>query len=255
VRVLAGIGLAALTAAGAAALAILAGRAPPRELLPDLEQAVPAAVALRREDGRELVVFASAVDNVGEGPLEVRAARDPGDATMSLRQVVRRADGSAEESSAGGFLRYQRAETHAHWHLIGFERYELRDSDGLRVVTARKAGFCLGDRYDTRRSARLRGEPRLPVWTDECGKNQPGLTSLVEGISVGYGDDYAPRLEGQYVDVTGLAPGRYVLVHLVNLDRTLRESSYENNAASVALRLGPDGLEILARCPDSSRCP
>ena len=222
----------------------------PRALLPDLDQAVPAAVTINRQGGRDLLAFASAVDNIGPGPLVVDATRPAGAATMSVRQIL---DG--ESVPVNGELRYVRAQTHAHWHLIGFERYELRDTSGKRVLTARKAGFCLGDRYDSHRSRRIRGEPAAPVWTEECGRHEPGLRELDEGISPGFGDDYAPVLEGQYVDVTGLA-GRYVLVHLANPDHMLREASYANNAASVAIRLdGKGGLEILARCPDSDRCP
>lgn len=218
--------------------------------LPDLDQAVPAAVTIHREGDRVLLAFASAVDNVGPGPLVIHGERERGAPTMSVRQVL-----GGDSVPVRAELRYVRAQTHAHWHLIGFERYELRDARGRRVVLARKAGFCLGDRYDSHRSQRSPGEPRTPVWTDECGRHRPGLLELDEGISPGYGDDYAPVLEGQYVDVTGLA-GRFVLVHLVNPERTLREASYENNAASVALRLdGRGGLEIVARCPGSGQCP
>jgi len=218
--------------------------------LPDLDQAVPAAVTIQRQGDRVLLVFASAVDNVGRGPLVVHAERERGASTMTVRQVV-----GDDGIPVAAELRYVRAETHAHWHLIGFERYELRDPGGRRVLTARKAGFCLGDRYNTNRHDRIAGEPPEPVWTEECGRREPGLTRLDEGISPGFGDDYAPRLEGQFVDVTGLA-GDFVLVHLANPDRTLREASYANNAASVAVQLdGHGGLRIAARCPDSAECP
>jgi hypothetical protein len=217
--------------------------------LPDLDQAVPAAVTIHRQGDRVLLAFASAVDNVGRGPMVVDAEREPGAPTMAVRQVL-----GGDEVRVDAELRYVRAQTHAHWHLMGFERYELRDPGGRRVLTARKAGFCLGDRYDTNRHRRISGEPREPVWTEECGRHQPGLTKLEEGISPGFGDDYAPVLEGQYVDVTGLT-GDFVLVHLANPDRTLREASYANNAASVAIRLdGRGGLRILARCPGSAEC-
>lgn len=39
------------------------------------------------------------------------------------------------------------------------------------------------------------------------------------------------------MDVTGVAPGRYRLIHAVNVDRTLRESDYTNNAAAVVVVL------------------
>ena len=43
---------------------------------------------------------------------------------------------------------------------------------------------------------------------------------------MGYGDDYAATLEGQYLRLTGLASGRYVLVHRVNVECRLRELRY-----------------------------
>jgi hypothetical protein len=252
------IGLAG-AAVFAVAVAGFVARGDADELLPDLDQAVPSAVAVRQEGDRELLVFASAVDNVGAGPLVVRASRSgPDVATMTAQQVVRRTDGSEAREPVVSLLRYERAETHAHWHLEGFERYELRDAPGATVLVARKAGFCLGDRYDSRRSVDLPDEPAEPVWTHECGKGRADLLALEEGISVGYGDDYAPRLEGQFVDVTRLPPGRYVLVHLANPGPMLREADYANNGASVALVLRrPEGraeIEIVARCPDSATC-
>ena len=84
------------------------------------------------------------------------------------------------------------------------------------------------------------------------------MLGLQEGISVGYGDDYAANLEGQYLRLTGLAPGRYVLVHRVNADRRLRELDHRNNAASLLLRLRWRGREPLVRvlrtCPARARC-
>jgi hypothetical protein len=81
---------------------------------------------------------------------------------------------------------------------------------------------------------------------------------VVEGISVGYGDFYAGHIEYQDLPIDGLRDGRYVLVHRVNADRRLRESSYTNNAASVLLGLrwasGVPHLSVLAVCPDSARC-
>ena len=254
----------AVVAVAAAALAACAGdgAAPEgRLLLPDLDQAVPLAISLSRRGGRDLVVFAAAMDNVGEGPLVVEGTR-PTSRTpqMETRQVVSRSDGSDTREALPAFLRYERAETHAHWHLIGFARYELRTANGRVARTARKVGFCLGDRYDSRRSVRLAAEPAEPVWSDECGKGAAELLELRQGISVGYGDDYPPYREGQFLDVTGLPAGRYVLVHFVNPDRTIRESDYTNNASSALLEIRrpagrPPTVEVVDRCADAARCP
>ena len=82
---------------------------------------------------------------------------------------------------------------------------------------------------------------------------------MTEGISVGYGDDYAPVLEGQYLDVTAVPDGRYVLVHRADEERWLVEARYDNNASSVLLRLAHDGrgartVRVLARCPQRDTC-
>ena len=147
---------------------------------------------------------------------------------------------------------------HKHWHLLGFERYELRRAGGRAgLVTDRKTGFCLGDRYRAR-GRELPARPPEPVYTGRCGLERTALLRLTVGISVGYGDVYDPNLEGQSLRLTGLAEGRYRLVHRVNVDRRLRESSYANNASSLLLRLswraGRPSVRVLNSCPDTAHC-
>ena len=105
---------------------------------------------------------------------------------------------------------------------------------------------------------RCRRQPPAPRYTSRCGLGRPDRLRLVEGISVGYGDDYAANLEGQSLRLTGLAAGRYVLVHRVNTRQRLREIDYSNNAASLLLRLrwraGVPRVRVLGRCPDTGRC-
>jgi hypothetical protein len=233
-----------LKAALGALLALLlvgATRAPPAPL-PDLDQAPPDAVSIVERDGRLLLVFASAVDNVGPGPLVVdaRRVRD----VMHTWQVV-----GPHRYALRVRLHYVRSATHQHWHFPDFERYELRRTrDGTIAGRDRKTGFCLNDAYETR------ALNRPPVWTGRCGRRRPHARTVRQGISVGFGDDYVPEKEGQSIDVSGLPPGRYVLVHRVNPDRVLRERSYGNNAASVLVKLRGRRVHILARCPDSARC-
>lgn len=234
----------------------------PEELLPDLDQAAPSALEIVQVGDTYRLAFASAVDNVGRGPLLLEGERpNRAEPAMSVRQLVRRSDGTVRAVRAvRAELRYVRSETHAHWHLLDFERYELRRaSDGMPVQPDEKTGFCLGDRYESNRRTRLENEPAQPVWTEECGRGQPSLLAVREGISPGYGDDYVPALEGQYVDVTQVPAGRYVLVHRANPERALEESDYANNAASVLVQLRRTtgeipSVRILARCLGSERC-
>jgi hypothetical protein len=158
-----------------------------------------------------------------------------------------------------GRLRYVAASDHRHWHLLGFDRYILRRAGGAHaVVRDQKTGFCLGDRYPDARRGRLPAAPPRKVHRSRCGLDHPEFLGVQEGISVGYGDAYAATLEGQYLPLTGLPAGRYVLVHRVNADRRLRELDYTNNAASLLLRLrwrhGAPALRLLRSCPDSDAC-
>ena len=232
----------------------------PEELLPDLDPAVPAELEFVEEGDSYRLVFASAVDNVGRGPLLIDGER-PGRETraMKVRQLVRRTDGGARMRGLPGEIRYAQTETHEHWHLLGFEVYELRAAgEGTLVRPSEKTGFCLGDRYETEKGKRVEGKPEGAIWTDECGRDQPGLLTLQQGISPGYGDDYDPGLEDQFVDVTNVPPGRYLLVHRTNPERSIEEASYENNAASVLIQLRRSGaiptVRVLARCPDADTC-
>ena len=181
-----------------------------------------------------------------------------GDFVMQADQVIRVDGPGASVVSDVGELHYVRSSDHQHWHLVGFDRYELRRAGEQGVlVQDRKSGFCLGDRYRATTQP-LPAAPRQKVYRSRCGLGRPDLRSIREGISVGYGDDYDAFLEYQDLPLTGVPEGRYVLVHRVNVDGRLRELSIANNAASVLLELhwraGKPAVEILARCPGTDRC-
>ena len=232
-------------------------------LLPDLDQEPPTGLVITRAPASARATwrlgFRSAVSNVGDGPLILEGRRPSRVApTMRADQVIVRDGAPLELLRHAGRLRYIRAPDHQHWHLLGFDRYELRRPGGHVVVADRKSGFCLGDRYAVS-GRELPARAPEPVYRGRCGLDHPELMGIREGISVGYGDDYKANLEGQWLPLDGLAPGRYLLVHRVNLGRRLRERSYANNAASLRFRLrwrhGEPLIDRLETCPDSARCP
>jgi hypothetical protein len=251
--------LAAVAALVPATLA-LGGSAPEgNPLLPDLDQETPTGLVLTKARGGWRLGFDSAVRNIGDGPLIIDGERPTaGVQAMSAEQVVVH-DGSPRTVVPGvGELRYVRSPDHRHWHLLGFDRYELRRADsGETVVADRKSGFCLGDRYPVRTRV-VPAKPLQPRYRSRCGLDQPGMFSIREGISPGYGDNYAANLEGQYLPLDGVPAGRYLLVHRVNADRLIRESSYGNNASSLLLSLrlrdGEPRMRILRACPDTAHC-
>jgi hypothetical protein len=205
----------------------------------------------------------SNVTNVGRGPLIVGGSRSStADPTMTARQFVARSDGSIAPGVKIGELRFVSTPTHNHWHYLGFEKYSLRSAaTGKLVSPSRKTGFCLTDSAHDASDAPLPGESDQPEFTQRCGLNQPDLLQVSEGISVGWTDVYDPLREGQYVDLTHVPAGRYVLVHQVNVDKGIHELDRTNNAASRLIQLSwPDGrgakpqVKSLAACFSSTRC-
>jgi hypothetical protein len=225
-----------------------------RALLPDLDQRPPHQLTVSRLRGRYVLGFSSAVDNVGEGPLWLLGARSTrGRPTMRGSQRLRLSTGGWRTAIGGGFWRYVSADSHVHWHFLPFERYELRDAEGRVLVRDRKSGFCLGDRF---RHAARTAPARFPP--SACESGNPSALSVFGGTSVGYSDRYFPHFHGQNVTISGLPAGRYVLVHRVNPELLFRESRYENNVASVAIRLtwarGAPRVRLLRTCEGSASC-
>jgi hypothetical protein len=258
----------ALLALALACLPAMPAHAASSPLLPDLVQKYPREVQVETDASsgtpRFRIGFLSAVNNFGAGPLIVHGHRDNAfQPAMAVDQLVKNADGSETVHPGVGSFMYVNAITHQHWHYLGFDRYELRRSSNNGLVAPdQKSGFCLGDRYEAFSEKPVPGKPADPVYTGNCAPNDPQAVDLTEGISVGYGDDYPPIKEGQWIDVTGVAAGRYYLVHRVNSNRALLESDYSNDAASVLVSLAwPRGMQsapvvkVLNTCSTAARCP
>src|SRR3954447_351321 len=229
------------------------------ELLPDLEPEGPTQPAITRAARRPhwRLGFRSAVRNLGDGPLILDGRRPvPGVRSMVASQVIERAGAPASVVRGAGRLRYVRSPDHQHWPLLRFDRYELRRPGGRAVVKDRKTGFCLGDRYLV--SGVLPARAPQPVYTSRCGLGHPELLGIREGISVGYGDEYAANLDAQWLPLDRLRAGRCVRVHRTNADGRLRERSRANNAASLLFRLrwrhNAPVATIVATCPGTARC-
>jgi hypothetical protein len=224
----------------------------PRELLPDFDQRAPFRLVLV---GTKLG-FASATDNVGDGPIWIRGSRARASGPMRATQLVRLTDGSVRGYGDAGRLRYTHSPTHTHWHLLDFQRYELRTPDGALVVRDRKTGFCLADHYGlaARRVQRFTGGR----FYGNCAQGNPGALSVEQGTSIGFTDLYPAHFHGQNLELRGVPAGVYVLVHRANADERLEELDYTNNAASLRIRLtwrdGVAHVQTLRTCQSSDRC-
>jgi len=224
----------------------------PRELLPDFDQRAPFRLTVA---GTKLG-FASATDNIGEGPVWVRGSRTAPAGSMRAQQLVRMSDGNVRTYGDAGRLRYTPSPSHTHWHLLDFQRYELRTLDGELVVRDRKSGFCLADHYGLARR-------RVQAFTGgrfygNCAASNPRALAVEQGTSIGFTDLYPAHFHGQNLELQGVPAGIYLLVHHANPTMQLEEIDYTNNAASLRIRLtwqaGVPRVETLRRCERSADC-
>ena len=108
---------------------------------------------------------------------------------------------------------------HNHYHSFkGFNQYDLLNyTTGLSVAGGHKSSFCLEDNVCPDRSAEY-----------NCALGS-------QGISPNCGDVYGGYLDCQWVDVTDVPFGRYILRQHVNPNRFMPESDDLNNVASCTI--------------------
>ncbi|MFT4624403.1 MAG: hypothetical protein ACI8PZ_003062, partial [Myxococcota bacterium] len=113
------------------------------------------------------------------------------------------------------------SDCHGHYHFDGFARYELVTPDGEVAAPGHKQAFCLMDILRDGRD----------------GPQSPTYNCAYQGISIGWADVYGSHLDCQYVDVTDVPPGDYILRVVLNEAERLAESDYLNNITEVPVHL------------------
>jgi hypothetical protein len=133
---------------------------------------------------RRLLRFDTVVMNGGDGDLVVGDRSDPNNPYRDA---------------------FEFAPCHGHYHIKGFSSYDLLDSHGATVVAGHKQGFCFEDsfKYD--------------------GGKSNGYHCGYQGITSGWGDWYYKQLTGQWIDITGIPEGDYVVRVTINQAGTFDE--------------------------------
>lgn len=230
--------------------------------------------------------FTSSEENVGDGPLLLYGHRDStATPTMAVRQAFQPGEdeplpasfAQAQRPIPGASMYYEPATMHQHWHLLAFDRFRLVASDGRTVVSDRKNGFCLGDRYDINTTDTLAhiptddGSPQTvladALAANDCRMHHPEALDVAEGISVGSGDNYDYTVDYQWLDVTAVPSGTYTLVNTVNPDRQIQEKDYDNNSSSIVVSIewpgggaapetitAPPEVHLVRSCPGHETC-
>ena len=82
--------------------------------------------------------------------------------------------------------------------------------------------------------------------------NYPSMTdhnalAVTEGLSFGWGASYGAAANFQWVDITGVANGKYRLDPGANISGWFSESDTRNNTAWAVLRIRKDRVNLLSQ--------
>ncbi|XP_072524968.1 lysyl oxidase-like 5b [Salminus brasiliensis] len=103
---------------------------------------------------------------------------------------------------------------HQHYHSMdAFSHYDLLDvTTGRKVAEGHKASFCLED-----------------TGCDPGFRRRYACTAHTQGLSPGCHDTYAANIDCQWIDITDVLPGNYILKVSVNPNFLVPESDFSNN--------------------------
>ena len=207
-----------------------AGAVTPR--LPDLGMAALRDFSIHSSRGARLLRFTTEIVNVGSGPFALSGRRSStAFGVMSVRQLLTNDDGSTSTFGTQAVMEYS-GDGHDHWHVRDLERYTLQRVGSTRAVgRGAKAGFCF---WDSDRYRAFRNSPSSPVYVS-CGSQ--ASTTVDMGLSVGWGDIYPWYLPFQWIDITGLPSGDYVVRAVADPNAYFTESTKANNATWTRIRI------------------
>ena len=105
---------------------------------------------------------------------------------------------------------------HRHWHISGFANYRLLNLNGTIAAQGHKQAFCFISSFK--------------YTNDSNGQDKPSFTCNNQGIQSGYGDWYYKQLSGQWIDITGVPEGDYIVDVTINAANMFAEGQnrYDN---------------------------
>jgi len=217
-------------------------------LLPDISPSIPKHLQIQNTQQQEFLRFTNAWGNIGVGNLEyepVIPIDNPNEAeTQDALQNLFDADGNMVFSEIVSEFEFH--EVHNHWHIADIGEFAIRyvatdaeynEIPGDVVVLPNgvqsasiKVGFCIADVYK---------------WN---GKNSPTSQRTywdceveLQGIQVGWMDQYHQSVEGNEVPMTDIPNGEYFLTHTWNPLNRFVDGNEDNNMSWMKFELSDDG--------------
>jgi hypothetical protein len=111
---------------------------------------------------------------------------------------------------------------HGHYHFGQFTTYRLLNQSGGVVLEGRKIGFCLEDTVK---------------WDPNAGARRYGCS--YQGIQRGWADRYTYNVPCQFLDITGVPAGSYILDMTVDPLNLIPELNEGNNNTQVSVQIPP----------------
>jgi hypothetical protein len=217
----------------------------------------PSEVANDTPSPRRCLRFETRAANLGAGPFELHYRADEIATTRGVTQRVYASDGTYRDTAAGTYVLDP---THAHFHLTDFAVASLWRSTagGARVGpaplrTGRKAGFCLQDvyPYTSAAPAAVYTGPTSCYPTRVSG----GTLAQVNGVSAGWVDVYDLSIPHQYIEVSGVPDGYYLLQISLDPAHRIRQSTRADDTVWQRIRLCGDRVDIVGRTSGCSGGP
>ncbi|XP_078525304.1 protein-lysine 6-oxidase-like isoform X1 [Lissotriton helveticus] len=154
-----------------------------------------------------------------------RSAYRPGISDLSYRVLLRfpqrvKNQGTADFLPVKPRHAWEWHSCHQHYHSMdAFSNYDLLDATTQRkVAEGHKASFCLED-----------------TMCDPGFRRRYACTAHTQGLGPGCYDTYNANIDCQWIDITDVSPGNYILKVTVNPNFQVPESDFTNNVVRCEL--------------------
>ena len=204
------------------------------------------------EDGAQNCLrFDQIIANVGVSPLELRfevPSDQPveNESEFDVNQRIFSSDGSYLDEPAGSMELHG---VHGHYHYSSFATSELWASNarGQKLGSAplrgaQKVSFCIADiRID---AWGQKGDGPRTYFAPDClfpVSSEGNVDHFVQGLTNGWADTYDWYIPDQYIEVSGVTDGYYLLRFCADPNDSIQEANERNNCLTNHIRLSGMG--------------